>query len=123
VSVQPVQQMVDALIDRARAEHPGVEFSIFISPQESLLLPKDGDKLWRPDDQGRMGYYNGHVYRDCLVEPIGGDDVVALVALDLAAPTYYGLLITGEVTMTSPYQHDVDAGPLDHTEPGEDLSQ
>lgn len=98
MSTQPVQQLVDEVMDRARAEHPGVEFSIFTSPQESLLLPKDGDKLWRGG-----GYYAGHVYRDCLVEATGGDDVVALVALDGAAPTYYGLLRTGEVTTTSPY--------------------
>lgn len=108
MSTQPVQRLVDALLDRARTEHPGVEFSIFTSPQDSLLLPKEGDKLWRG------GYYAGHVYRDCLVEPMGGDDVVALVALDGAAPTYYGLLRTGEVTTTSPYGHSAASPPDQH---------
>lgn len=109
MSTQPVQRPVDALLDRARTEHPGVEFSIFTSPQDSLLLPKEGDKLWRGG-----GYYAGHVYRDCLVEPMGGDDVVALVALDGAAPTYYGLLRTGEVTTTSPYGHSAASPPDQH---------
>ena len=102
MTVQPVQQMVDELLDQVRAEHPGVEFSIVLSVQESLLLPMHGDKLWRG-----AGYYRGHVYRDCLVESVGQDDVVVLVALDGAAPTYYGLLMTGETSTNSP----LDAGP------------
>lgn len=110
-TAQAIQQLVDAMIERCRAEHPGVEFSIFVSPPDSLLLPKDGDKLWRG-----AGYFTGHVYRDCMVEPLGGDDVVALVALDAAAPTYYGMLRTGEVTTTSPYGPAADSPPDQHEE-------
>jgi hypothetical protein len=40
---------------------------------------------------------------------------VALVALGAAAPTYYGMLRTGEVTTTSPYEANppADAGAGD----------
>jgi hypothetical protein len=93
-----VQQLVDAMIDRARTEHPDIEFTVFISAADSLRLPRHSTRLWRDG-----GYYTGHVYRDLLVEDLGRDDVVGLVAHDRAAPTYYGILATGAVTTESPY--------------------
>ena len=60
-------------------------------------MPRHGTKLFRDG-----GYYNGHVYRNMLVEGRGRDDVVTLTPLDGAAPTYYGILATGEITTESP---------------------
>lgn len=97
MSVQPVQRLVDAMLDLVLKEHPGVEFSAVVPAQETLLLPKHSDKLWRG-----AGYYRGHVYRDCLVYDGAMDDFVALIPLDADAPAYYGMLATGEITTTPP---------------------
>ncbi len=69
-----LQQLVDAMLERARWEHPGVEFSIVLNNANSLLLPMDADQLDRARD-GVPGFYRGHVYRNALVEstPSGPD--------------------------------------------------
>jgi hypothetical protein len=63
-----VQELVDTLLDLAHHEHPTVEFVVSVPPEHILLLPRDGEKLWRTDDQGRLGYYSVHVYRDHQIE-------------------------------------------------------
>lgn len=98
---EPVQQMVDQLIDQARREHPGGECTIVTSPQDSLLLRKDSDKLWRPAEDGPPGYYSGHVYRDCMVEPMGGDNLI-LLSVNFGSARYYGDLRTGAISTTVP---------------------
>ena len=42
-----VQQLVDQVLDTAQAAHPGAEFSITLSLDNALRLPKESDKLWR----------------------------------------------------------------------------
>lgn len=92
----------------------GVELVTTLSLANALQLPKDADKLWRTDAEGRFGYYNGHVYRDALVteipntesEPIDYLVVVSPVrgtseAAD-SADTYFGNLATGAITTTLP---------------------
>jgi len=39
-----VQRLVDAMLDRAEADCPGVEFMIWLPSLESLLLPRDSDR-------------------------------------------------------------------------------
>lgn len=106
-----VAEVLDAMLDRVRAEHPGVEWSITVAEEQAARVPVDGNKLWRAVN-GRMGYYAGHVYRDCLVDvlpmkpwflfitPVDEHDVDAL----------YGDLRTGVIATTPPadayYHHD-----------------
>jgi hypothetical protein len=68
INAPRVQELVDILLDLAHQEHPTVEFVVSVPPEHILLLPRDGEKLWRTDDQGRLGYYSVHVYRDHQVE-------------------------------------------------------
>jgi len=49
-----VQRLVDAMLDRAERDCPGVEFMIWLPSLESLLLPRDGD---------RVGYHGAAVPR------------------------------------------------------------
>ncbi|WP_242089962.1 hypothetical protein [Microbacterium lacticum] len=107
-----VQQLVDQVLDTAQAAHPGAEFSITLSLDNALRLPKESDKLWRKDADDREGYYSAHVYRDCLVQEVpsvepGPIDHLVIVgpvsntsAAADAADTYYGDLRTGDVTTT-----------------------
>jgi hypothetical protein len=97
-----VQQLVDVMIDRAAAEHPEVEFSVFVTEEDLAELPKHGDKLFRGG-----GYIIGHVYRDTMVNAMLDEtavdvDLVPLhdgTAAAAAAPMYSGDLMTGEVTV------------------------
>ncbi|WP_102191264.1 hypothetical protein [Microbacterium aurantiacum] len=88
----PLQELVDAMLDDAQATHPGIEFSITLSPANSLLLHRDADRLNRPTADGREGYYVSHVYRDCMVWD---------------QPIYEHLVIVGPVTGTIPEADDV----------------
>ena len=99
-----LQQLVDELLDRARSEHPKVEFVIVVSSANSLLLPKHADRLER-SRSGAPGFYRGHVYRDAMVEatPDWPDlDTSAWLSPvqgpgSPAAPTYRGDLNTGQI--------------------------
>lgn len=103
-----VTQLVNALLDRAELEHPGIEYSITMASQNTLLLPKDNDVL-RRQVNGRDGYYRGHVYRDVLINdmPIDGDLIIAgpvvgtIPEADRAA-TYYGQLSTAVISTEPP---------------------
>lgn len=109
-----VRRLVDQALDTAQAAHPGIEFSITLSAANALLLPKDSDKLWRPNSEGRMGYFRGHVYRDCLVDdildpgPAPIDFLVIVSPVHVAGsetdnvPTYYGDLRSGELDTKLP---------------------
>ncbi|OJU45365.1 MAG: hypothetical protein BGN98_09300 [Microbacterium sp. 69-7] len=120
-----VPQLVDQVLDQAQAAHPGVEFGITLSLANSLLLPKDGDKLWRPDSQGRIGYYSGHVYRDCLVDAIPSEKPAPIDYLVIVSPvygtsdaaeeavTYYGDLRTGAIGTSLPEDVQTDP-PAEH---------
>lgn len=102
-----LQLVVDDMLDRARAAHPGVEFVIVVSNANSLLLPKHGDRLERTSDD-RQGFYRGHVYRDAMVEATpDGPDLDAAAWLSpvqapgsLGVPTYRGDLRTGQITVS-----------------------
>ena len=70
-----VHELVDALLEHARSEHPDItEWSVTLSQSESLLVPRDSDKLFRVID-GIPGYYNGHVYSSDITR---GLDVLKL---------------------------------------------
>lgn len=109
-----VHQLVDQVLDQAQAAHPGVEFGITPSLANSLLLPKEGDKLWRPNAEGRVGYYSGHVYRDCLVDATPSEEPAPIDFLVIVSPvygasaaaeeavTYYGDLRTGAIGTSLP---------------------
>lgn len=106
-----VQEMVDAMLEQARRAHPGVEFSIAVAAEQVLLLPKDSDRLWRSDAQGRLGFYRVHVYRDCEINEVDALQsqvyVVPLLTLGVtavadSAATYIGDLTTGSITTTGP---------------------
>lgn len=105
-----VQVLVDAMIDEAETKHPGVEYTIVVDQNVSLLLPRDADRLHRTVD-GHAGHYRGHVYRDRMVEPTPmSDDYTWLVVLSPVAggtgdqhpATYYGDLRTGHVATELP---------------------
>jgi hypothetical protein len=99
--VNAVQRLVDAMVDAAAAAHPAIRHSITLSPENSLLLPRDAREL-RRTVEGVDGAYRGHVYRDCIVwdqpvldylvivQPVVGRDVETA-----RAPTYFGDLRTG----------------------------
>lgn len=108
-SFTAVQRVVDELLDRARRDHPSVEFVIVLSNANSLLLPKHADQLERTR-AGISGFYRGHVYRDALVEATadgpGLDAGAWLSPLQVpgspAAPAYHGDLRTGQITVGDP---------------------
>ncbi|MGP5057007.1 hypothetical protein ACTXJ3_18230 [Brachybacterium paraconglomeratum] len=100
-----VHGLVDALLEHARSEHPDItDWSVALSPSESLLVPRHSDKLFRAID-GIPGYYNGHVYRDALIRGVPGwpDDWIALTTITSDA-TYYGHLSDGTITTHSPWE-------------------
>lgn len=115
-----VHELVDQVLDTAQAAHPGVEFGITLSLENALRLPKDADKLWRPDAEGRIGYYAGHVYRDCLVDEIPSTEPAPIDFLVIVSPvygtssaaedaeTYYGDLRTGTIATTLPDDADTE---------------
>ena len=101
-AIGDVQRMTDELLARARRRHPGVEFSIAIDQALSLLLPKTADRIYRTIN-GRLGYYAGHVYDDCLVQamdhPAKAADIITLVPVDASdPPCWQGDLRTGRIT-------------------------
>lgn len=106
-----VQRLVDAMLDRAAAEQPGVEFTVFASTHDMADLPKHADKLLRTEE-GRRGYYAGHVYRDTLVVALLPEDTLVVELIPLldgtpaaaTAPTYVGELTTGQITIR-PVEH------------------
>jgi hypothetical protein len=101
-----VQQLVDALLDRAGAEHPRVEYVVSVPQELIVLVSQDSDKLWRTVEQ-RLGYYRTHVYRDreIMESPVNAQ-VVAAPLLEFGnpghpchqAPTYIADLDTGMIT-------------------------
>lgn len=100
-AVGDVTRLTDALLARARAQNPGVEFSISLDQAQSLLLPRTSDRVYRTVN-GQLGYYAGHVYDDALVE--ASDHLpeyaalVTLVPVDSDAPLWQGDLRTGLIT-------------------------
>lgn len=100
-----VHGLVDALLERSRSECPDItDWSVTLSQSESLLVPRDSDKLFRVMD-GVPGYYNGHVYRDALVRGVPGwpADWIALATVASDA-TYCGHLPDGTITTRSPWE-------------------
>ena len=103
-----IQELVDAMLQRSQAEHPLTEYTIMVSAEQSLLLPRDSDQLWRSVN-GRLGYFRCHVYRDheVVAMPLVDESLVLLCPLQTAgkvtpasaAPTYVGDLATGAVSV------------------------
>lgn len=97
-----IQEIVDAMLDEAHTAHPGFEFSIAMTDENTLLLPKHADFLEREVD-GVEGAYRSHVYRDCIVWSQRVPDWMIIITpvkgyipeAD-AVPTYYGDVRTGE---------------------------
>lgn len=98
-----VEQVLDAMLDQATAAHPGVEWSITVAEEQAARIPVHSTKLWR-EVNGRMGYYAGHVYRDCLVDamPLKPWLLYLAAADDATEDTYYGDLRTGIVSAAPP---------------------
>ncbi len=118
-----VRQFVDQVLDEARSAHPGVEFGITLSLANALLLPKGADKLWRPDADGRVGYYSGDVYRDCLVDEIPNTEPAPIDYLVIVSPVYGTSDAAGEPThQPSPpdtsYRRLLVGGPVARTYSG-----
>lgn len=98
------------MLDTAQAAHPGVEFGIALSLANALLLPKDSNKLWRKDADGRQNYYRGHVYRDCLVNGIPGEEPAPIDFLVIVSPVYG---TSPEAEQAVAYYGDLRSGALD----------
>jgi hypothetical protein len=104
-----VQELVDAMLQRAQTQHPQAEYSIIMAAEQTLLLPRHADQLWRIVN-GRLGYYRCHVNRDheVVAMPFEEDDLVLLSPLQTVgqrtpasiAPTYTGNLTTGAVSIS-----------------------
>lgn len=106
-----VTQLVDRMLDAAAQAHPGVEYSIMLAKENTVLLHKDADELWRTVN-GRLGTYAGHVYRDTLVD--GFEEMIP--HLIIVGPvdggdetSYYGDLRNSAFTDT--YQPDSKLPP------------
>ena len=102
-----VHELVDALLEHARSEHPDIsEWSVTLSQSESLLVPRDSDKLFRVID-GIPGYYNGHVYRDALIRGVPGWPAEWIALTTIAGDaTYYGRLPDGAISAHSPWERE-----------------
>ncbi len=72
----------------------------------SLLLPKTADRLYRTIN-GRLGYYAGHVYDECLVQEMDHSaeaaDVITLVPVDTDDPPCW----QGDLRTVVPVDADV----------------
>jgi hypothetical protein len=109
------QELVDAMLLEAHAAHPGIEYSITMAPEHTLLLPKHAGYLERELD-GTAAAYRSHVYRDCMVWPMPIPDwmiaitpVTGRIPEAAAAHAYYGDLRTGEVQAVAPAETGEDS--------------
>ena len=103
-----LQALIDSMLESAHGDAPGVEYVIALPDEQTLLLPRDSERLYRGG-----GYYSCHVYADH--EVVGhpaveawGHLVVVSPLLDgsaaaAVAQTYYGDLRTGAVSTVSPF--------------------
>ncbi len=100
-----LQQLVDELLDRARSEHPKVEFVIVVSSANSLLLRKHADPR-RAGYMVELGSLSGARLpgRNGRGPPRMGPDLDTSAWLSPvqgpgspAAPTYRGDLSTGQI--------------------------
>lgn len=55
-----VTQLVDQMLDAAAQAHLGVEYTIMLAQENSLLLQREAERLYRTVN-GRFGYYAGDV--------------------------------------------------------------
>jgi hypothetical protein len=84
------------------------EYTIMVAAEQSLLLPRDSDQLWRSVN-GQLGYFRCRVYRDheVVAMPLTDESLVVLCPLQTAgqvtpasvAPTYIGNLAPGAVSV------------------------
>lgn len=97
-----VMAVLDAMLARARTEHPGIEWVITVSAEQAARIPLDGDKLWRAVN-GNPGYYAGPVYSDCMVEVFPVKPwLVSVHPYHADAAHYYADLRTGTITTSPP---------------------
>lgn len=98
-----VVTFVDAMLDRALIDYPYVdEWEIAVSPEQEACIPIHSDKLVRTVN-GRLGYYSGHVYRDCMVEDIFDKSwLVRVLGWSEDEPALWGDLRTGVVSTEPP---------------------
>jgi len=107
VSVEHVRAVVDAALDRAIAENPGVEYAIALPLPSALLLPTEQGRIWSSNERHQLGYIEARLYRGCDVHGVGGmlvEEVHVAPVIpsggwrDRAAPGYYvANLETGQV--------------------------
>ena len=110
-----VMSILDAMLDQAQAGHPGGEWQIAVPEEQAMRVPVHSTKLWR-EVHGRMGYYAGHVYRDCLVDVLPLKPwFLAISPVDDDEPDYYGDLRTGAVTTAPPADAYYYHGPKEQT--------
>ncbi len=94
-----VQRLVDAMLDRAEKECPGVEFMIWLPSLESLLLPRDSDHgaaasrvMQRRYRGRRIQAFDTSGVLTAWVSPACG------VPAPPHAPTFVGDLLAGQFT-------------------------
>jgi len=98
-----VQRLVDAMLDRAETDCPGVEFMIWLPSLESLLLPRDSDRggnhgaaaprgMQRRYRGRRIQAFDNSGALTAWVSPAGG------VPAPPQAPTYVGDLLAEHFT-------------------------
>lgn len=86
------------LVDRGLADSPATDWSVILPGEWLERLPLGSDKLWRPDDAGRPGYYRAPVYRDCELVPMPLTKPI-LILTDAAGdrPSLYMNTGTGQI--------------------------
>lgn len=96
-------QLVDAMLERASTEHPGVEYNITVPEEVDMDLPPTADRVWRETSQG-IGFYNGLVYRDSLVDVLPTKPWLVIPSPwdSTTAKPYYGDLRSGHITTSLP---------------------
>jgi len=98
-----VQRLVDAMLDRAERDCPGVEFMIWLPSLESLLLPRDSDR--GGDHEAAMSRVLQRRYRgrriqafDTIGAPTAWVSPARGVPAPPHAPTYVGDLLAEHFT-------------------------
>jgi len=103
--------LVDRLIDEGLALSPATDWSLTLPQEWVSELPLDGEKLHRPVDTRRAGYFRAPVYRnlELVPQPLA---VPVLILSDQSGlqPTLYLNVGTGIIGRT-PAEVGLDPSP------------
>ena len=93
--------MVDDLINRGLDESPATDWTVMVSDEVALLLPRESDVLSRPIGQ-QPGYYGPNVYRDQEVVSFPMRTPIAILSDSTGlARSLYLNLVTGVIGRTT----------------------